>query len=48
MFGWAFVVLFIYEGFINISTNTFAGLMCFLISGGLGYLLRRKQNEKNR
>jgi hypothetical protein len=48
MFGWAFVVLFIYEGFINISTNPFAGLMSFLISGGLGYLLTRKQNEKNR
>jgi hypothetical protein len=48
IFGWAFAVLFTYEGFINISTNIFAGLMCFLISGGLGYLLTRKQNEKNK
>ena len=41
--GWAFVVVFIYAGFINFNLKPVASIMCFILSGVIVYLLRRKK-----
>jgi len=41
--GWAFVVVFIYAGFINFNLQPVASIMCFILSGVIVYLLRRKK-----
>jgi hypothetical protein len=41
--GWAFVVVFVYAGFTNFNLQPVASIMCFVFSGGIVYLLRRKK-----
>jgi hypothetical protein len=41
--GWAFVVVFIYAGFTNFNLQPVASIMCFVLSGVIVYLLRRKK-----
>jgi hypothetical protein len=41
--GWAFAVVFIYAGFTNFNLQPMASIMCFVLSGGIVYLLRRKK-----
>jgi len=41
--GWAFVVVFIYSGFTNFNLQPVASIMCFVLSGVIVYLLRRKK-----
>ncbi len=41
--GWAFVVVFVHAGFTNFKLQPFASIMCFILSGSIAYLLRRKK-----
>jgi hypothetical protein len=43
IFGWAFVIVFIYAGFTNFKLQPIASVTCFVISGVLIYLLRRRK-----